>query len=62
MKPNEVQITVQLNLEQVNTILNALGRMPYNEVDRLIADIRGAALQALKAAEEQAVHPVVSAN
>lgn len=54
MNPNEVQITITLPLEAVNLVLEGLGKLPFEHVDRLVAGIRSAALQALKAAEEQA--------
>lgn len=53
MNPNEVQINITLKLDQVNLILGALGKLPYEQVSPLVNSLRSEALQALKAAEEQ---------
>ena len=55
MSPNEVQIVITLKLDQVNLVLSALGKLPFEQVDHLVTGFRSAALQALKAAEEQAL-------
>lgn len=57
MKPNEVPIQYTLNLDQVNLIITALSRMPYEQVADLVNAIRAVALQALQDAEAAAQTP-----
>ena len=52
--PNEVQINYTLNLDQVNLILSALGKLPYEQVGDMVSGIRAIALQTLQAAEAKA--------
>lgn len=51
MNPNEVVIRYDLNIEQVNTILEGLGQLPFNRVDQLVNGMRTIALSALREAE-----------
>ncbi len=51
MNPNEVVIRYDLNIDQVNTILEGLGQLPFNRVDQLINGIRTIALSTLREAE-----------
>lgn len=51
MNPNEVAIRYDLNLDQVNTILEGLGQLPFNRVDQLVNGMRTIALSALREAE-----------
>lgn len=51
MNPNEVVIRYDLNLDQVNTILEGLGQLPFNRVDQLVNGMRTIALNALREAE-----------
>lgn len=51
MNPNEVAIRYDLNLDQVNTILEGLGQLPFNRVDQLVNGMRTIALGALREAE-----------
>lgn len=62
MNPNDVQITITLKLDQVNLILGALGKLPYEQVSQLVNSLRSDALQALKAAEEQTALPALDAQ
>lgn len=54
MNPNQVPITITFNLEQINVVIESLGKMPYERVADLVNGIRSVALNALKEAEEQA--------
>lgn len=54
MNPNEVVIRYDLNIEQVNTILEGLGQLPFNRVDQLVNGMRTIALSALREAELEA--------
>lgn len=54
MNPNEVAIRYDLNLDQVNTILEGLGQLPFNRVDQLVNGMRTIALSALREAELEA--------
>ena len=51
MNPNEIAIRYDLNLDQVNTILEGLGQLPFNRVDQLVNGMRTIALSALREAE-----------
>jgi hypothetical protein len=51
MNPNEVVIRYDLNIDQVNTILEGLGQLPFNRVDQLVGGIRSIALNTLREAE-----------
>lgn len=50
--PASVPINYTLNFQQVNLLLEGLGKLPYERVEQLYSAIRGAALQALQAAEQ----------
>lgn len=52
--PNAVLFTFQMNLEQVNIILESLGKQPYERVADLVNGLRNGALQQLQAAEQAA--------
>ena len=54
LAPNQVPINYTFNIEQVNLILTALGKLPYEQVGDMVSGIRGVALQALQQAEAQA--------
>lgn len=54
LAPNQVPINYTLNIDQVNLILTALGKLPYEQVGEFVSGVRAVALQALQAAEEQA--------
>ena len=54
MNPNEVVIRYDLNIDQVNTILEGLGQLPFNRVDQLVNGMRTIALSALREAELEA--------
>lgn len=54
MNPNQVPIHYTLNLDQVNLIVTALGKMPFEQVEQFVAAFRSVALKALKDAEEAA--------
>jgi hypothetical protein len=54
MNPNQVPIQYTLNIDQVNLILSALGKMPYEQVAEFVNGLRGVALKALQEAEEAA--------
>lgn len=52
---NRQTVTLELRVEQVNTILGALGKRPFEDVFTLIGEIQGQAraqLQEPQAAEE----------
>lgn len=51
MNVNEVVIRYDLNIDQVNTILEGLGQLPFNRVDQLVGGIRSIALNTLREAE-----------
>jgi len=50
--PASVPINYTLNFQQVNLLLEGLGKLPYERVEQLYSAMRGAALQALQAAEQ----------
>lgn len=45
------QISINLTLEEVNTILESLGRLPYNEVFQLIHKVKAQAEAQVQANE-----------
>ena len=55
MNPNQVPIHFVLRLDQVNVLLEGLGKLPYDRAVEMVNLIRGEALGALKIAEEQAM-------
>ena len=59
MNPNQVPIQYTLNIDQVNLILSALGRMPYEQVAEFVNALRGVDLKALQEAEEAAKNAAV---
>ena len=54
MNPNQVLIHYTLNLEQVNLIVSALAKLPFEQVEQFLVAFRAVALNTLKKAEEQA--------
>ncbi|MCA1745054.1 MAG: hypothetical protein LC643_05000 [Bacteroidales bacterium] len=50
-------LSLHLSLEEVNTILNALGGLPYMQVYALIQKVQGQAEAQLKQENEQAAPP-----
>lgn len=54
MNPNQVPIQYTLNIDQVNLVLNGLGKLPYEQVGDFVSAFRNVALQALAAAEAKA--------
>lgn len=54
MNPNQVPINYTFTLDQVNLILAALGKLPFEQVSDFVNGVRGVALQALQQAEEAA--------
>lgn len=50
--PAAVPIQYVLNFQQVNLVLEGLGKLPYERVEQLYTAFRGAALQSLQAAEQ----------
>jgi len=54
VNPNELPISYTLTLGEVNTIINALAKQPYEAVADLVNKMRGTALAALQAAEDEA--------
>ncbi len=50
--PATVPINYTLNFQQVNLLLEGLGKMPYERVEQLYGAMRGAALQTLQDAEQ----------
>lgn len=50
--PASVPIQYTLNFQQVNLLLEGLGKLPHERVEQLYTAIRGAALQSLQAAEQ----------
>ncbi len=59
MNPNQVPIQYTLSIDQVNLILSALGKMPYEQVAEFVNALRGVALKALQEAEEAAKNAAV---
>lgn len=55
MNPNQVPITITFNLEQINVVLESLGKMPFERVADLVNGIRSVSLETLKNAEQQAI-------
>ncbi len=62
MNPNQVPITLTLNVDQINTILDGLGELPFKRVEALASGIRTHAIQRLQEAEREAVAQAVSEN
>lgn len=56
------QISINLTLEEVNTILESLGRLPYNEVFQLIHKVKAQAEAQVQANEmrRQEQNPAVA--
>lgn len=52
MDVNQLQFNLSVNLEKTNTIINALAKLPFEQVAELINEIRITAVNVLKAAEE----------
>jgi len=50
--PASVQINYTLNFQQVNLLLEGLGKLPYERVEQLYIAIRGTALKTLQDAEQ----------
>lgn len=50
--PATVPINYTLNFQQVNLLLEGLGKLPYERVEQLYSAMRGAALQTLQDAEQ----------
>ncbi len=55
MNPNQVPITLTLNLEQINTLLDGLAELPFKRVEALAVAIRNHAIERLKEAEKEAL-------
>lgn len=53
--PNQVPIYYTLNIDQVNLVLEGLGELPLKRAGDFSNAFRAVALQALQAAEEQAI-------
>ena len=53
MKPNEVVIPLNVNLDQVNLIITGLGKLQYELVADLVNAVRNKAIETLKAAEAE---------
>jgi hypothetical protein len=51
LNPAQVVVKYELNLDQVNLILAALGKLPFEQVDQLVNGFRSIALNALREAE-----------
>lgn len=49
--PAEVPINYTLNFQQVNLLLEGLGKLPFEKVEQLYQGMRSVALQTLQAAE-----------
>lgn len=58
MNPNQVPITLTLNVDQINMILDGLGELPFKRVEALATAIRNHAIQRLKEAEQEALAAV----
>ena len=54
LTPNQVRITYAFTLDQVNLILNGLGKLPYEQVGDMVTSMRAIALQTLQEAEAKA--------
>jgi hypothetical protein len=54
MNPNQVPIHYTLNLDQVNLIVGALAKLPFEQVEQFLAAFRSVALKALQDAESAA--------
>jgi hypothetical protein len=52
--PDNVPIAVTLNFQQVNLLLEGLGKLPYERVEQLYTGLRTVAVQALQQAEQAA--------
>ncbi len=50
--PASVPINYTLNFQQVNLLLEGLGKLPHERVEQLYNAMRGAALQTLQDAEQ----------
>lgn len=50
--PATVPINYTLNFQQVNLLLEGLGKLPYERVEQLYSAMRGAALRTLQDAEQ----------
>lgn len=50
--PASVPINYTLNFQQVNLLLEGLGKLPYERVEQLYSAMRGAALQTLQDSEQ----------
>ena len=50
--PAAVPINYTLNFQQVNLLLEGLGKLPHERVEQLYNAMRGAALQTLQEAEQ----------
>ena len=50
--PGSVPINYTLNFQQVNLLLEGLGKLPYERVEQLYSAMRGAALQTLRDSEQ----------
>lgn len=55
MNPNQVPISLTLNVDQINVILEGLGNLPFARVEALYTGIRNHAIQRLKEAEQEAL-------
>jgi hypothetical protein len=49
--PAEVPINYTLNFQQVNVLLEGLGKLPFEKVEQLYLGMRSVALQTLQGAE-----------
>lgn len=54
-KPNQVPIYYTLNIDQVDLVLEGLGELPLKRAGDFSNAVRAVALQALQAAEQQAM-------
>lgn len=55
MNPNQIPINYTFTLDVVNLIITALAKLPFEQVEPHIQNIRSVALAALRDAEAQAV-------
>jgi hypothetical protein len=54
VNPNQVNINYTLNLDQVNLIVTALGKLPFEQVEQFVVAFRSVAVKALQEAQEAA--------
>jgi hypothetical protein len=55
--PANVPIYYTLSFQQVNLLLEGLGKLPYERVEQLYVGLRTVALQTLQAAEQAQAQP-----